>query len=87
MELGQLRKFVAAKPFKPFEIRLVDGRTFEIPHPEFCMIPPNMRHTVFVAQPGDEAVDVIDTMMIASVRTRENGAGGVGSVVGGGDGA
>jgi len=32
---NQIREVVRAQPFRPFIIHLADGRTFDVPHPEF----------------------------------------------------
>lgn len=73
MELAQIKDLFKAEPFRPFTMRLVDGREFEVPHPEFAFVPPNMRHTVLVANTRTEAVTVLDAIMIASVSFAENG--------------
>lgn len=33
-------KFTRAKPFKPFRLLVTDDTTYDIPHPEFCMVLP-----------------------------------------------
>jgi hypothetical protein len=67
MELAQIKDTVRAQPFRPFTMRLVDGRQFVVPHPEFLFIPPNMRHTVLLANRDTEAVTILDSIMIASI--------------------
>jgi len=37
----KLNELWHASPFVPFTIHLSDGRKFEIPHPDFFMLPPN----------------------------------------------
>jgi hypothetical protein len=37
MNAEQLRESLARKPFQPFRVRLKDGRTFDIPHPNLCL--------------------------------------------------
>ncbi len=76
MELAQIKDLMKSQPFRPFVLRLVDGREFDVPHPEFIFIPPNMRHTVLVANRQTEAVTIVDSVMIASVRFAEDGGNG-----------
>jgi hypothetical protein len=76
MELTRIKDLLRAQPFRPFTMRMVDGRDFLVPHPEFAFIPPNMRHTVLIANTRTEAVTVLDAIMIASVSFTENGGNG-----------
>jgi hypothetical protein len=34
----QMRALLHESPFRPFRIRLTDGRSFEIPHPDFAFL-------------------------------------------------
>jgi hypothetical protein len=48
--MNQVREAMHAMPFQPFIIRLVDGRSFLVKHPDFVAVA-NMREMVFV---GDD---------------------------------
>jgi len=74
MELKQIKDTLRSEPFRPFTMRLVDGRAYHVPHPEFLFIPPNMRHTVLFANPDTDAVTIVDAVMIASVTFGEDGS-------------
>lgn len=85
MELAQLREVWKAEPFKPFTMRLVDGRTYFVPHRDFLHVPPGTRHTV-VSYNNEEAqaITILEAIMIASVgygdttsRGQSNGMNGV----------
>ncbi|MBX9626830.1 MAG: hypothetical protein K2X82_23725 [Gemmataceae bacterium] len=38
MSPADIQKFTRAKPFAPFRIMVMDGTSYDIPHPEFCMV-------------------------------------------------
>ena len=65
MRIDDLKKVYQARPFKPFIIRVADGREYQVAHPEFMAISPSGRSLV-VYTPED-VFEVIDTMMIASL--------------------
>ena len=61
MTIEQLRNAYRATPFRPFTIRLADGRAYEAPHREFMSFSPSGR-TVIVHQP-DDSYGVIDLLL------------------------
>lgn len=67
MTSDELRKWQQQQPFVPFEIVMVDGRVFEVPHPAFIWIPPGRGNWVYVADDTGSA-DHINTAVISSVR-------------------
>jgi hypothetical protein len=73
MTLDELRKWQHQRPFDPFEIVLVDGRTFRVPHPEFIWIPPGRGTWVYVADPKTGSADHVNTVIISSIRKATNG--------------
>jgi hypothetical protein len=38
--LNAIRDTLHAQPFRPFDIKLVDGQSYRVPHPEHVFIPP-----------------------------------------------
>ncbi len=52
----EITKLLRDQPFVPFVIHANDGRTFEIPHVDFCMLTPNAAY-IFVG--GDESYEVV----------------------------
>jgi hypothetical protein len=67
MNVDEIKKLRAQSPFAPFQIVLVDGRVFNVPHPEFCWVAPGVRSWVWVADP-DGLPEMINTAVISSVR-------------------
>ena len=43
----ELRFSVATRPFVPFRIHMLGGRTFDVKHPDFVMVHPGDRTFVF----------------------------------------
>ena len=39
----QIRRAVHAQPFRPFALRMVDGSSFVVQHPDFIAVPPGSR--------------------------------------------
>jgi hypothetical protein len=73
MQINELRKWQKHQPFEPFDILLVDGRRFHVPHPDFLLIPPGPGTWVYVAD-GSGTADHINTAVISSIRkTQVNG--------------
>ena len=48
MVIESIRKFNHAVPFVPYEIRTVSGETYEIPHPDFILVPPKGSYVVVI---------------------------------------
>ena len=40
MVIQSIREFNRAVPFKPYQIRMVSGETYEVPHPDFLSVSP-----------------------------------------------
>lgn len=58
--------------FRPFELRLTDGRSFPIPHPEFIAVG---RHAVVVVDKDGDPV-YIDPIHIVSVDEKASAKNG-----------
>jgi len=41
MTSQQLKATLRQTPFRPFTIRMVDGRSFQVPHPEWVILSPS----------------------------------------------
>jgi hypothetical protein len=61
----QVRTAMRAQPFRPFAIKLADGRQFRIDHPEFIAVSPNGREMVIY---DDEGMSLIEMLMVVEVR-------------------
>ncbi len=66
MSPEQLRQSLRAAPFQPFRIHLADGRSFDVPHPEFASLSPTGR-TVLVFSAGSELAEAIDVPLVVSL--------------------
>jgi hypothetical protein len=65
MTLEQVRAAHRATPFRPFTIRMADGKTFRVPHPEFLSLAPGGR-TVLVAD-DDGSVNSLDLLLMTEI--------------------
>lgn len=52
-----LKSRLEARPFKPFNLRLTDGATVTIPHPEFVLLSQGGR-TAIVNPEGEKFIEV-----------------------------
>jgi hypothetical protein len=60
-----IRKFNDAVPFVPYEIRTVRGETYEIPHPDFILVPPKGSYVVVIdSKDPKEAPNHISVLLI-----------------------
>jgi hypothetical protein len=65
MTVEQLRKMHQERPFRPFRVHLADGRSLDVPHPEFLAHSPSGR-TVMIARP-DDTFDIVDLPLVTSL--------------------
>ncbi len=68
MDIQGIREALHREPFEPFAIRLADGRSLPVPHPDFVALGP--RRIVVVAE--DDSWSVIEPLLIVSLD--QNGA-------------
>ncbi|MEA3213807.1 MAG: hypothetical protein QOE70_6864 [Chthoniobacter sp.] len=59
--LNQIREYLRAVPFRPFEIHCTNGDAFWIEHPENAAV---VAHQVVVALPGGESVTTLSALHI-----------------------
>jgi hypothetical protein len=48
MVVQSIREFNRAVPFRPYQIRMVSGECYKVPHPDFLFISPKGSYVVFV---------------------------------------
>ena len=65
--MNQVRRAMHAQPFQPFTLRLADGRTYLVKHPDFVAVSPGGREMVFVGD--DEGIHDIEMLLIVEVET------------------
>jgi hypothetical protein len=66
MTIEQFRATLHRQPFRPFTIRMADGRTFEVHHPDFVALSHSGR-TVIVSHP-DETYSVLDLLLMTELQ-------------------
>jgi hypothetical protein len=65
MTTEQFRATIHLQPFRPFTIRMADGRRFEVVHPD-CVGQSKSGRTVVVFQ-SDEAYRVLDLLLMSEL--------------------
>ena len=60
-----LRSTLRASPFLPFTIRMADGRTFHVRHPDFVWIHPSS-DIAFIHSP-DNSYSIVDLLLMTEV--------------------
>ncbi len=65
MTMNQFSREMSRRPFRPFSMVLVDGRTFTVDHPEFALIDRRGREVTLVA--ADNTRHEIDTRLITEI--------------------
>jgi hypothetical protein len=73
MTVEQLRKMYAARPFQPFDIHMVDGRSISLDHPELLGFSKSGR-TIAVGGP-DDAIEIIDLLLVTSLKPHPTATG------------
>ncbi len=74
MDLQGIREALHRQPFKPFDIRLADGRSVPVRHPDFVAVG---KRRIIVVEP-DDSWSVVEPLLIVSLdyngkrRTRTN---------------
>ena len=63
MEIDGIRQALHKQPFEPFQIRLADGRSLAVPHPDFVAVAP--QRIVVVAEDGSWTV--IEPLLVVSL--------------------
>jgi hypothetical protein len=63
MDVEGLREALHKEPFEPFTIRMADGRSLPVPHPDFLAVAP--RRVVLVGE--DASWSVLEPRLIASL--------------------
>jgi hypothetical protein len=76
MDIAGVREALHKQPFEPFAIRLADGRSLPVPHPDFVALTP--RRVIVGAE--DDSWSIVEPLLIASLdSTRKGPKGGNGS--------
>ena len=65
MTFDAIREAVHAEPFHPFGLRLADGKTVRVKHPDYIAFGPKGRTVVVYA--ADDSFRVLDVMWITAL--------------------
>ncbi len=65
MTIESLDRAYRASPFRPFALRLADGRSVPVPHPEFLSFNPKGRTAVVVDE--RDGFEVVDLLLVVSL--------------------
>jgi hypothetical protein len=71
MPTEQFKATLHLQPIRPFTIRMVDGRSFGVAHPDFVAQSPSGR--TVVAFQGDESYSVLDLLLMSELEVSANG--------------
>jgi hypothetical protein len=66
MTIDQFQTALHQLPFRPFTIRMVDGRAFDVRHPDFVARSESGR-TVIVFHGGAESYSVLDLLLMSEL--------------------
>jgi hypothetical protein len=72
MTIEQIKAAYNQQPFRPFALRLADGRAIPVYHREFMLAVPSGR-TVIICQP-DDTVNIVDLPLVTDLEFKPNGA-------------
>jgi len=75
MDIAGVREALRREPFKPFNIRLADGRSLPVPHRDFVACGP--RRIIVVAE--DNSWTVVEPLLIVSIDYEKPKGGSNGS--------
>jgi len=64
MHVDSIREALHKQPFQPFVLRLADGRSFLVPHRDYVAVSPRR---VVVIDPVDEAMSILEPLLIVSI--------------------
>ncbi|MGD0900358.1 MAG: hypothetical protein ABR915_21205 [Thermoguttaceae bacterium] len=77
MDIAGVREALRREPFQPFAIRLADGRSVPVKHPEFVALTP--RRIIVIADDEVGSWSVLEPLLIVSLdydSTRSKGGNG-----------
>jgi hypothetical protein len=72
MDIGGIREALHKQPFEPFELRLADGRSLPVRHPDFVAL--GTRRIAVIAE--DDSWSFVEPLLIVSVDALPKRGGG-----------
>jgi hypothetical protein len=65
--VGELRAVRDASPFRPFVIRMADGREFRVRHRDFLAISPTGRTMIVYPDDNSDAHSILDLLLMTEL--------------------
>jgi hypothetical protein len=75
MDISGVREALHRQPFEPFVMRLADGHSLTVPHPDFVALTPRRVIVGF----EDDSWSIIEPLLIFSLDSIPKGRGGNGT--------
>ena len=66
MTINSFLDVLRAAPFQPFTIRLADGRSVEVPHPDFVTVTGGGR-TAIVSSQVEKRYSIVDLLLVTQL--------------------
>jgi hypothetical protein len=63
----ELRKLFEATPFRPFRVHMANGKSIDVPHPDFMHLSPTGRR--LIVDDVDDSFEIIDVLLVTSLET------------------
>ena len=64
MNIELVRVALHNQPFQPFDLRLADGRSLHVPHPDFVAV---SSRRVVVIDPKDQGMSILEPLLLVSI--------------------
>jgi hypothetical protein len=64
----EIQNLLHAQPFRPFRVHITDGRTLEVPHPDFALL--TRGHDMLVIDTEDDGLEMVNMDQIARITIR-----------------
>lgn len=68
MTPDQIRKLSEATPFQPFRVHMANGKSIDVPHPDFMHLSPSGRRLI-ADDVNDDCSEIIDVRLVTSLET------------------
>ncbi len=73
MTVEQIRNLRDATPFRAFRVHKANGKSVDVPHPDFINLSPTGR--ILIISRANDSFELIDSLLVTSVETLpKNGA-------------
>jgi len=63
----EIRKLYDSAPFQPFRVHMANGKSVDVPHPDFMHLSPTGRR--LIVDQMDDSFEIIDVLLITSLET------------------